>query len=299
MSRLNHPDMEMLAEYIEKPDAKNHTSIRLHLAACSSCRQNVFNLSATVEKVAKYVPRQTLSVGENVSSEVIATYVDNELAEHSRAQVQKQIKSDPMVLKAALHYATHSATMQAALVQEQGGLSVSELSLREKIQTLFQSMLTYFSWRPPLWASVPVTAGFMVIVFLSIGFFSALPVTNYQDQPYMTWQDQPFETPGMAFFNAANQELTPSKRIRFELKKKSLRVSWEAIEDAMVYKLQVTYVNKKGDRLVKKLETKNNGTIIDDFSARPEQRYSWRLSGKTVSHRYFQMQGGFVIPSGS
>ncbi|NOX43722.1 MAG: hypothetical protein GXP19_08345 [Gammaproteobacteria bacterium] len=211
MSQSTHPSTELLAGYIDSPDSNEFGALRQHLINCTECRNKTMKLTKLNYNITHHLPR---------------------LLEPNEANE----------LKSALHFATHSAAMNRHL-NSATNKEFTQHFVQEVVQEGFQNnapkpnddssagfieqITNFLTIRPPVWASVPVTAAIvfsLTMVLLPVSDKSDETDTSiaaYQDNPVIIFNKSEQVIPGIVFFNNANQKKEAFNSISISLKKDS------------------------------------------------------------------------------
>ena len=115
MTVSEHPELEQLKNYLNNSASAEFSGLRLHLAQCSQCRALIDGLTG-LEQVSQQVlsmqtERDTLSEQQH---QKIADYIDGRLSGDEHLQIKEFLQLNPLAMKAALHYASHSSAMDKA-----------------------------------------------------------------------------------------------------------------------------------------------------------------------------------------
>ncbi|VAW99366.1 hypothetical protein MNBD_GAMMA21-2744 [hydrothermal vent metagenome] len=300
-----------MLSYLANPDATEFREFSLHLAGCGECRSQLGTLSTlreglddlNSESYQQIIERDT-ELDEALQQQLIERYVDDQLPGEEKQQIASLLQKNPQGLKAALHYASHSSSMQRALPEfsnttpvDQAGLSQGQKrQSRLHKSTLLNRLKYWFSLQTRIWISVPVTAAAAAV--LAIIFMPAsgtLTIAMYQDNPVIQFE-QKNELPGIGFFSTARKVVKPFERVTIELvEKDTIALSWLAVEGAESYT-----VSLQKFALGQKIKLGENTTItprveFKDLNIDLDHRYEWILTGKTTDAKTFYTSGGFVI----
>ena len=312
----SHPDIENMMAYLANPDASGFRELSLHLAACGVCRSQLGTLTTlregledlNSESYQQSIERDT-ELDEALQQQLIERYVDDQLQVEEKQQIAALLQKNPQGLKAALHYASHSSSMQrelgqAALPEFSNETRASQTSSsqhqnkRSKAHkpALLSRLKNWFSLQARIWISVPITAtaaAVLAIVFMPVS--ETLTIAGYQDNPVIQFE-QKNELPGIGFFSTARKVVKPFERVTIELvEKDTIALSWLAVEGADSYT-----VSLQKFALGQKIELGKNTTTttrieFKDLNIDLNHRYEWILTGKTTDAKTFYTSGGFVI----
>jgi hypothetical protein len=297
MNTETHPELETLRRYLRDIDAPEFDDLRLHLAQCAACRDEVSALGA-VEQF--YVTLENFSVSE-AQQQQISDYIDGRLASPARSEAEALIHGNDAALKAALHYASHSAAMSAAL-GENAQAQVSAVSEQTvTVNTgLFNWLGRWLDLRAPVWAVIPATAFAVAVVAISLQtFFSAQPtgytVAAYQDNPVMQFRKNE-DLPGIGFFSKAGRYAKDYNQVQVEIIDDTrIRMNWPSVENAANYSMRLQLFDQNQKSLVGEITTEQPTATFTPAELNEGRRYEWILSGKTRDDITFYTNGGFVI----
>lgn len=304
---MTHPETEQLTAYLSNPQSCEFKELSLHLAVCESCRSEVSLLTAIKSNAHELGSGQkdefikTDSHLKNIDEQKIEEYVDNLLSGKEKQNRESAIKNNPLALKAALHYATHSSAMERGLQclnEPAVGENLQWASKLSESTSLFNSIKKFLY--PPVWVSVPVTAAAVTILFFVItpGFQSEssnMTIASYQDNAVIHFM-QTKQTPGIGFFSKANKTTKPFGNVRINLvDHDTVAISWPEIENAGFYTIGLQMFDKGDKIIISEKTTTNNHIEIKGLKAASNRRYEWILSGETKEGKTFHATGGFVI----
>ena len=303
-----HPTMDTLLAYLEDAEHADFADVRLHLATCRDCRaevQRLTNLHQCLQSTGPYQHRLagvSPQLASALEQHTIERYVDGELDAHHSASVTQLLATDSGALKAALHYASHSAA-SSQLRGEHGAVQHrSHDAPVDNRNAFIHRLKQFFDFRPPLWISVPATAA--VVLGITVALMPAwkagstqqgYTVASYQDKPLINYQgaNQP---PGIGFFNKAHRSTEPfgPMEIRFD-NRRQISLHWPAVPKATTYHLAVYLISEGQKITVRETDVGANQASIPNFDAVAGKRYEWTLNGDTSDARSFYATGGFVI----
>gem|GEM_PF-1716669 len=303
-----HPTMDTLLAYLENAEHEDFTDVRLHIATCGDCRAKLQRLTNLQDAIRNSGPEQhrlasaSATLTNALDQQLIEQYVDGELEASQRASVKQMLDAEPSALKAALHYASHSAAsahLHTTTEHSVAPPSVAPAKLRGNGLREFLKNALDFS--PPVWISVPATAVVVLILTLSVmpdwrdSSSSGYTVAAYQDKPVIHYQGSN-QLPGIGFFNKAHRstEAFGAMQIRYE-KNRDLSLHWPQVPNAASYHLTLYLISEGQKITVQEQDVTVNQLIIEDFKAETGKRYEWTLNGETTDTRSFYTTGGFVI----
>lgn len=312
---MNHPDTEQLNAYVQDPIADDYRQLRLHLAACVDCRQQVkllsnlkINLREVEAEQYQHAVSQNDELNEILQTQLIEEYVDGQLNKSDQRRMAGMIKNNAQAMKAAMHYASHSARMQRELGDDAGSLATKpnysagiNKSSKPGILTMLRRWLEI---RSPVWLTVPATAaiaGLLTIVLIPQLDSGAekINVIAYQDNPVIQFK-RTQELPGIGFFSGANKITRPYDRITANVfDKKTIQLSWPRVDNAVSYTMQLKIFANGQQVSVGKLTTTDTQVSFKRVANDSGHRYTWRLTGKTGAGELFSTKGGFIINSGN
>ena len=316
MSSMNHPDSEQLNAYIQDPLGDDYRQLRLHLVACVDCRQQVdllSNLKTNLLEIEgeqyQHAVSQNDELHEVLQTQLIEKYIDGQLNKGEQQRVRGIIKENTQAMKAAMHYASHSARMQREVDGDAGSLAVAEAnyhagynkSTKPGILTILRRWLAI---RSPLWLAVPTTAA--IASLLSIVLIPQLnsgsekiSVVAYQDNPVIQFK-RTQDLPGIGFFSGANKTTRPYDRITANIfDNNTIQLSWPRVDNAVSYTMQLKIFTNGQQVSVGKFTTTTTQASFRRAANDSGHRYIWGLTGKTGAGELFSAKGGFIINSGN
>ena len=301
MNTDTHPETEDLRAYLGDVDAPEFSALRLHLASCQACRDEITALNA-VERFYSTLEQPT----DDAAQQLISDYVDGNLQGQAHTNAAALIHDNDSALKAALHYASHSAAMSAALDDSHDAQRSATSAKQNASKTglfgtgLFGAIGRWLDMRPPVWAVVPATAFAVaaLVVFLQpylIGQQEQYRVASYQDNPVMQFRKND-ELPGIGFFSKAGRSSKAYNKVQVEVLDESrLRIIWPAVDKAVQYTMRLQMFNQNQKISLGEITTKVPTATFETTQLNSERRYEWILSGKTDDEMTFYSSGGFVI----
>lgn len=311
----NHPPMDTLLAYLEDAESDRFTGVRLHIASCNDCRatlQRLHNQQETIRNTGPYQNRlagASPQLAQTLDQQHIERYVDGDLSATQSASVKQLLESDPGALKAALHYASHSASsghLLAATLATQPGTeaTAAESSVApapSKTSAFMEKLKKLFDFRPPVWISVPATATavlLLTVVATPVWMASApqgLTVASYQDKAVIHYQGGK-QLPGIGFFNKAHRSTESFGAMEIQYNdQQTLSLRWPAVPNASSYHLAIYLISEGHKLTVQEMDLSANHTAIPAFKAETGKRYEWTLNGETTADKSFYTSGGFVI----
>lgn len=320
MSSMNHPASEQLNAYVQDPIGDDYRQLRQHLAACVDCRQQVdllSNLKTNLHEIEADQYQRAISqndeLHEILQAQLIEKYVAGQLNKDEEQRVTVMIKDNPQAMKAAMHYASHSARMQRELGDDAGSLVISKsnhhTAFHKPIKSGVLTMLRHWlEVRSPVWLTVPATAA--IASLLSILLIPQLnshlntgaekiSVVAYQDNPVIQFK-RTQNLPGIGFFSGANKTTKPYDRITANVfDNNTIQLSWPRVDNAVSYTMQLKIFANGQQLSVDKLTTTATQASFKRAANDSGHRYIWRLTGKTGAGELFSTKGGFIINSGN
>jgi len=287
MDSAEHPEDQLIQDYLATPDSEVFADLRLHLASCSYCRRRA-EVTATLRDQGHWLESERAEADPRVA-DLLAGKLNPEQA----SQLKQELKQDPASLRAALHYASHAQAMS--------GISAPARQDESPWSMITDLVRDWLNFQAPLWQMAPVVAVVMTVAVLVINQYypegdnGQSQVVAFQDNP--TLQFASHETqPGIGFFSQQGANAQPFDGMRIELLEGNrLRLSWPEIPGATDYNLKIQ-VFRDGETRVLARQTASS-TVAELVIAEPltQHRYEWVLSGDTGDNRSFQTNGGFVI----
>lgn len=287
MDPTEHPEDQLILNYVKAPGADGFNELRLHLADCRYCRRRT-ELTALLREQGHWLESEAVEPDAR-----IAELIAGNLSTEQVAELQQDLKQDPDSLRAALHYASHARAMDELKQARQNRVSVWTL-----IPTLLQQC---FSFKAPIWKTVPAVAVLLVLATLIVdqivpqdnnGVGRVIVFSDNQVIQFVGHESQP----GIGFFNQPTANTEPFTGMSVEvIGHNRLRLIWPEVETVQAYKLKLQ-VFRDGETQVLARRTLAT-TSVDLEIAEPltQHRYEWIVSGDTSDNRSFQASGGFVI----
>ncbi len=237
-------------------------------------------------------------------NEQIARYLNAQVSEEEKKQIESVLQKQPEMLKAALFQATQQSAMQRALPELPEALPADQETTQEKTQKQRSSLVDIiqqgFRFKMPVWTTVPMTVALATFaLFLLLpqvqGPGPGLQPTHYQDNQSIQFQAQA-QPPGMGFFNQATKSSRPYGNIeaRF-VNEGQLVLSWPPVEKAQSYTMQLQIFEGGQKVTLGSVDTHVAQAKFSGLTQRAGVRYAWRLTGKTNDALVFLTSGGFVF----
>ena len=306
-----HPTIESLTDYLESPELPTFSEVRQHLVLCSQCRSEVTRLMQVRQHIINDVPyfsQHTFNyeplLQQLTADDAIEAYVDGKLGSKDKETVHELLQNNKNALKAALHYANHSASMQKYTTNnaEIGKVSSNASAKVVRRHRFFDFLRQHLKQRPDTWVSIPVTAA--VVFILSIVLlpqlqnYHQLPqsIASYQDEKMIQFNKSDSELPGIGFFSGAksSQQLYDGVNIALT-RDRNLIIQWKPVKQATTYAFTIYKTTPTGKSTIASTNTTTNSAKVSASDLQSAQHYLWELSGKTVDKRNFSVTGGFVI----
>lgn len=312
MSSMNHPDTGQLNAYLQNPMGSDYRQLRLHLAVCADCREQVQlldELQTHLPAIEAELYQQNIAsnseLHDALHSQLIEKYIDGQLEPADRLPITELLKNNPQAMKAAMHYASHSARMQRVMGDSSGAMLAEQSrapgkSGRSSSPGLLTSLRHWLEIRLPVWLTVPTAAalaGVLSIVMIpQIELATSQPtVVAYQDNPVIQFK-RTENLPGIGFFSDANKMVKPYDRIKASLAgDRIIELSWPKVENAINYTMQLKAIINGRQISVGQVITTSTQAAFKRMANDSGQRYVWHLNGKTDKDELFSTKGGFVI----
>lgn len=295
LNNPEHPDLEALSGFIVQPDGAEYANVRNHLIQCDQCRHEIGKLSDIKDNMA-YI--NSSSTTDSYSGQ-IEQYVDGVLQANELREV-KQLLQQPQALKAALHYAVHSAAMSRELGQQhQAKAAPAAASEQTTADTnagigFIDRVVQALTFRPPLWAAGAFVLALAVVFIPTVQKPSGdLNIATYQDSGLIYFQQN--ERPGIGFFGDANKSSQPYGGMQVSIIGDAITLQWAAVDKVSQYKIQLQMVKDTNKTHVDEKTTTTNQVTFNNHQAQMGRRYEWILSGQTQDSKTFYTNGGFVI----
>lgn len=278
-----HPTIDSLAAFIERPEAPEFGDTRRHIALCGQCRRQVQGLSHLVDTLKS----GTVALDESVTSD--------ESGELEELMGKARHGQDKPALKAALHYATHSAAMRGHLQN-----SVRAAPMHNVGGGVSRAWRNLVSWRPHAWLALPMTAAaafaLAVVVLPSSGIHDKTLIAAYQDDANISFEAAADAPPGMGFFHGAGAKIEPFTGVQVKYDSASgLDLRWEPVAGAQQYTVRVALVEAQGPRVLAERDAAQSAVKFTALKLEAGRRYQWILSGVSAEGSRFHAGGGFVL----
>jgi len=300
MTENSHPETQDLLRYSKNPEASEFLTLRQHLLTCADCQHQVQSMQLVKSRLT--FPGISELSSLTVSDEELKQYLSDDYPESKKQALHNTIHIKPENLKALLHTALYSRSMSTNMDEDSEPAlknnAVAQIKSKASIsQMISNSVKQFFSWRPPVWISVPVTACLVLVVSLQFSHESKLSPTSlvaYQDNAKIVFEDLKQPNVGIGFFSAANQRAENFTGIKITpLNKKTWKLSWQAIPDVSSYQLIISHLNDTKPAEIVNEKLKKNSFDLSLDSLTPEGHYRWQILGETKTER-FVTKGGFV-----
>jgi hypothetical protein len=318
-----HLRIAELSAYLADPEAATSVEAGRHLSRCADCRQRLSVLSALKQGHIATLPTGAAEAAMPSDGELhrmlrdqsIERYVEGSLDGDERTRVQRKLTENRTALKAALHYACHSAAMERRLGAS-ADPSMDDASATETeteasraathqrqgnagAPSLLAAARAWLGRRVPLWTAMPtaalvagVLAFFLIFPYQSQQ--SRLEIARYRDNPVIQFRS-PHQGPGLGFFHTAPARVAPFRDVTVSLTGAGrLEIAWPPVPQATTYRLQLSRFEAGGAIALRTHQTAETRVAFEGLEIIPGQRYVWMLSGKTTDNKLFQTQGGFV-----
>jgi hypothetical protein len=306
-----HPTRDILLAYLEDAEQAQFADVRLHIATCSDCRgtlQQLNNLQHTLKTTGPYQNRlETISpqLASALQRQTIERYVDGDLSPPENAAAKQLLQDEPAALKAALHYASHSAANShlstAHLTNTNSTVTEPATTRTRSGISLLEQLKKLLEFKPPVWISVPATAAAVFAITLAVmpqwtdSTSAQFTVAAYQDKPVIHFQAAD-QLPGIGFFNKARRSTENFGPMEIQYNDhQELALHWPAVPNATSYHLALYLIGEGQKITVQEMDITTNQATITAFKAQSGKRYEWTLNGETGDARSFYTSGGFVI----
>lgn len=312
MSASTHVDIDVLIDYLATPHSADAGKVGLHLAECAACRSRLKTLSAmrghlTVVAGDAYDVSvgSDAQLGQMLENQDIERYVDGGLADEGERRVAAQISGNPLALKAALHYARHSAAMHRGLNAAKPSSATRDAISRSAPdkppwKAHWAAITSWLTRRIPLWTTLPVGALATGIMLVSLTLLhtpqvGGVQIASYQDNPVVQFR-APSQAPGIGFFGTAARSSAPFEPVRVAaVGEDGITISWPAIPAAKAYVVRLARRQHGRTTPLAERTTTDTTAIFEGLEIIVDHRYVWTLSGKTTDKKDFYAEGGFVF----
>lgn len=314
MSATTHPQVDQFKAFLADPHGEEFKALRLHLLQCVPCRREVDTLALFTrhgEMVNREENRRAMKADEELeemlAQQKIESFLDGRLAGDERDAVEKKIAKDRLALKAALHYASHSAAMQREMGADgkKAPLIAGEsrgMPAKAPIGNIVPVIGAWFRRQRAIWFrfQIPATAlATALLIFILTPLFEGdekgLQITGYRDNPVMHFRTGD-KTPGIGFFSNAPTQTRPFDNVRVSLRDASrVAITWPAVPGATQYTLRLTGFEGGRETILGEKSTTDTSLVFEGLEIETGRRYEWRLMGRTEEASSFTTEGGFVI----
>jgi hypothetical protein len=319
MTASAHLRIDALTAYLADPEAATSADTGRHLSHCATCRRRLSVLSALNQSRPTIRPEGATATAMQTDAELrrllrnqsIERYVQGRLGEEARIRVRNKLSEDQTALKAALHFARHSAAMERALsAPVAAAATTSPAQARQRRQgrrdapSFLAAIKAWLNRRIPLWATMPTAALVAgALAFCLMWWYPPhqhrLEIALYRDTPMIQFRS-PQQGPGVGFFNTAPAGQTLFSDVAVSLAGGGrLEIAWPPVPQATAYRIELSQIKDGVATVLEDRNTSDTRAVFEGLEIVPGQRYVWMLSGNTTDHRRFQAQGGFVCYQGA
>ena len=307
-----HPSAEQLGSYMDSPESAEHSKIRRHLMACDECRLRIDKLSQLEMDIKHFLPRFAIE-GDftDDTDQGVEQFIDQQLHGDQNLAMEEQIKSDPEVLKSALHYAVHSAAMSRNLATTNNAPTITATSPSSSlgassIQQLLSRVKQSLQWPMPAWTLAPASVAIAALISFALLSTSVheqqtVQLAAYQDDATITFERTGMPAGSIGFFHDAQSSSKPFAGIKIaikqdanELEYSQLVFQWPAVEKAVNYQLSIFYFQNNEKQLLAQQSANESQISFDKLKLNNGQHYQWQLSGNTENGLAFNTKGDFV-----
>jgi len=282
-------EYELIAEYLEQPQAAAHAEYRRRLLTSRFSRRRT-DLAWRLQQTLRDDPQSFVpEVGDETALTPalrgeLQLLQAGTLDEERSASLRARLQADPRLLREALHYSVVETAPggRAAPVRKPVGAWLAQL----------------FAWRAPVWAAAGTAAVLVLAVALirlpGIGADGGLRLAAYRDDPVIRFAAQD-SLPGLGFFADAQTEAQPFADVRVQLRGSDLVMDWPDVAGARGYTVQLLVTEQGRQREIAKVDVAASSAVIDDIQPVTGRRYVWVISGTSAGQRTFATRGGFVL----
>lgn len=315
MNTESHPDTDLLKAYSLDCESREYDSVRMHLARCASCRNEVDAINALVNHYDGLAARHA-AVGhaavdriDEQSHQQIIDYVEGDLQADEQEKVAAMIRSNDEAMKAALHYASHRSAMSKKLDVQVQAAEDQALNSRQTspVPGFLQRLSAWLDFRTPLWLTLSSTAiAVLALVYMVPALYpvtgpnsmSTYTVASYQDNPVIQYRAKD-ALPGMGFFSKAEQFSTAYTNVEVAIEEETssskLVIRWPKVKRAMLYTMRLQMFDQGGKKTIGEITTDETRGVFTVSQPGINKRYEWVLSGTTSDEKTFYSTGGFII----
>jgi hypothetical protein len=287
MDSNDHPEDQLIQDYLKAPQEKVYDELRLHLAGCGHCRRRT-EVTAMLREQGQWLESERVEADPRV-----ADLLAGKLPPRQGSQLQQELKQDPASLRAALHYAAHAQAMSGITEPHQPNASWWSMC-RTRITS-------WLNFQAPLWQTAPAIAVVMTVAVLVVNQYypadknAQAQIVAFQDKQMLRYASQEIR-PGIGFFSQQAADAEPFEGMNIELLEGNrLRLSWPEIPMATGYNLKIQVFRDGETRVLARQSSTSAEVELLLEQALTQHRYEWVLSGDTSDSRSFQTNGGFVV----
>ncbi len=317
----DHPDEMRLLAYLDAPRSEELKDVSRHLVSCASCTEYLAKTQSMMGALKRYaMPESEASNDSHPDEQAIANYVDGRTGSRGDEEISAHVDACGLCTKRALHYAIYSAELRRAVEESPtSNEATDKYKLTEKYNPPISPLRKegiwkrIFSWRLPIWFSVPATAiATAILVFILLGQDrnevgqqiqnaqqeKTKIILAYQENPVITISPKKRKTPGIGFFSQSRGETKPFGGLTVQrVSGKQYRVFWPPIEGVVTYDIRVFTDGPVGKRsfVAKATGVQETSIIMDLSSLDSGERYLWELTGYMNDGRQFMTSGGLVV----
>ena len=287
MDSNDHPEDQLIQDYLKAPQEKVYDELRLHLAGCGHCRRRT-EVTAMLREQGQWLESERVEADPRV-----ADLLAGKLPPRQASQLQQELKQDPASLRATLHYAAHAQAMSGITEPDRHNASLWSMCLAQ--------VKNWLNFQAPLWQTAPVVAVVMTVAVLVFNQYSPADrsaqaqIVAFQDKQMLRYASQEIR-PGIGFCSQQAADAEPFEGMNIELLEGNrLRLSWPEIPMATGYNLKIQVFRDGETRVLARQSSTSAEVELLLEQALTQHRYEWVLSGDTSDSRSFQTNGGFVV----
>jgi len=307
VNKGSHPDLVILAGFLQTPDAEEFDSVRVHLADCDMCRSKLEGL----EDLCKVIKSDSVISAapiddDHLSSEQVSRYTASDLRPGEADTIRAHLEHCGECKKAVLHHRTlkllaNKSNLLADASQVETISLDKELSItkREDDSDAKSAGEKFWKMAFAVAATVAFVAVLLPVVTNYVNHSNDLKVVTYQDTPGLRLvRHQSGTMPNIGFFTSHINDVNPSlpyKGVTVTVSN-GLHLSWPPINNVDEY-LITMFLYEQNER-IKILDSKTKETVlrINDHLLLHNRRYEWELIGFSKQGA-FKATGGVVVSS--
>lgn len=117
MSITQHPQIDQLITFAEKPEDENLLQIALHVANCAICRKSVSSIRLVLENISELIDEQVYSGDSAFSDDMIEDFISGNLDDKTKDDLHKTLSHDAVLTKRVVYSALHYKRIRTPFIQ--------------------------------------------------------------------------------------------------------------------------------------------------------------------------------------